>query len=177
MRTSIHIDGGYVEKIVSGRLDYRKFPQAVLKAVGGGHLVRTYYYDCVPQYESNKQKFMDALSFLPNFCVRYGYLDTHVGGGGVAISTQKMTDVQIALDIVRAAQSGIEQVVVVCGDMDIVPALEWARELFVEVVLVHGNGFGESHGISQTLKDATDRRVMWGPGIWEECRWKNEENM
>jgi uncharacterized LabA/DUF88 family protein len=171
MKSCLFIDGGYMEKISTGKLNYRALPGVLLKAAGGGNLLRTYYYDCVPQeYESNKQKFLDALAYIPNFIIRYGYLDKHIERGEEKF-TQKMTDVQIALDIFRAAKAGVERVIVVTGDMDLVPALEAARKEFCEVVLVHNNG------ITRELQNAVDRRVIFTAALQEECRWKNGEGM
>jgi uncharacterized LabA/DUF88 family protein len=170
VKTVLFVDGGYVEKISQARLDYRKLPGALLKAVGGGHLLRTYYYDCVPgQYESNKQKFLDALTYIPNFVVRYGHLEKHVGKDGEEVFTQKMTDVQLALDVLKAAQNGVERVIVMTGDMDFVPVFEAAREVMCEVVLVSGTG------VTPMLAGSVDRKVTFGGVLQEECRWKNGE--
>lgn len=158
MKTAIFIDAGYLQKAVAARIDYR-----ALALTLGGLDCRVFYYDCMPITGGEaKEGFLNALEAIPGFVIRLGVL-REVGEpkhfGDTSHVVQKMVDVEIALDMVEAAQRGVEKLVLISGDCDLVPAVQRARERYAWVTLVHS----AANGIDRTLWNAVDDRVQMTP--------------
>ena len=157
-KLAIFIDVGYLGKLCtknfrfgsgSGFLDYEKFVQWVSSS---SELLRAYYYDCLPYQSANptpkerkmlsrKQKFFHTLEKIPRFCVRQGrlvfrgYDDTKKK----PVFFQKRVDLRLGLDLGSLVSTGkIDEVAIVAGDSDFIPAMEFAKKEGVVVQLVHG---------------------------------------
>lgn len=157
MRTAIFIDGGYLQKVVPTKVDYQ-----ALRRELGGEQARMFFYDCLPEEANGKRDFLHALKCM-GVTVRLGELE-EIGPpkyfGDHSNIVQKGVDVQMALDVVEAAQQGMERIVVITGDADLVPAILKARDLMAWVVLVH-NTF-----VAKSLWACVDERVQmdW---VWQ----------
>lgn len=145
-RTIVFIDGAYLSKILEGdfnsiRIDLHHFAN---KICNGGEMLRCYYYTCKPHLsdpptkeELEKlmatEKFVKALEMLPNFKVRLGHL---IYEQTKREYIQKQVDVQMAVDMVTLVDR-MDRAIVVTGDLDFVPAIEYIRERGVQVELFY----------------------------------------
>ena len=162
MKRILLIDNAYLEHIASMRLDYRKVAEHF-------EVEQTIVYDCV-QDGSTKARFIDALRYLPGFTVKLGKIQEHPSGSyhttnpGVYVPpVQKMVDVMLALDIVKASQR-FDNVIVLTGDCDFVPAFQEAQNNLCMVTLVHMDK------VDQELVMAANQTVLFGLKIQEKCR-------
>lgn len=143
-KTSIFIDGGYLNRILKNNfnavvIDYRKLSEFISKSLELNNL-RTYYYTCMPirrkgNYVDGKryikmQKFLGNLRRLPRFEVKLGKLQL-VGGQ----FKQKMVDVLMSIDIIKKSfGKEVKQIILIAGDADFVPAIKTAKD---QDVIVH----------------------------------------
>lgn len=155
-RIAIFIDGGYLGKLCkehfkirrSDRVNYEKFVQWIS---GSSEILRTYYYDCLPYQSANpkqkerkmlsdKQRFFFSLEKIPRFCVRQGKLVFRgYDSKKKPIFIQKRIDLRLGLDLGSLVSAGkIEEVAIVAGDSDFIPAVEFAKREGVVVRLIHG---------------------------------------
>lgn len=155
-RTAIFIDGGYIGKLCkehfkigrSDRVNYGKFVQWIS---GSSEILRAYYYDCLP-YQSakptqkeramlaKKQRFFFSLEKLSRFCVRQGKLVFRgYDDKKKPLFIQKRVDLRLGLDLGSLVSMGkVEEVAIVAGDSDFIPAVDFAKEKGVIVRLIHG---------------------------------------
>jgi uncharacterized LabA/DUF88 family protein len=149
---AVFIDGGHLTEVLKRlggpRIDYHKFAERVC---GEGDLLRAYYYDCLP-YQSeeptpeertrvgNKMRFFSALRRGPRFTVREGRLEYRGRNDkGEAIFVQKRVDLQMGVDFTRlVSKRVVDTLIIVTGDSDFIPAVEFAQEQGVIVRLIHG---------------------------------------
>lgn len=156
-RIAIFIDGGYFGKLCtehfgigggSTSVNYQKFVEWISD---GSEILRSYYYDCLPYQSakptkkeremlSKKQKFLFALDKIPRFCVRQGKLVFRgYDSKRKPIFFQKRVDLRLGLDLGSLVSTGkVEEVALVAGDSDFIPAVEFAKEKGVVTLLVHG---------------------------------------
>ncbi len=136
-RTSIFIDGGYLNKILKNKfsrakIDYEKLCNLICNKLALIRL-RTYFYHCMPivrkgnnhdiKMQADMQKFLQKLKRLPRFEVKLGRLQ-NIGGR----FKQKMVDILMSLDIADMCfDSQIEHAVLIAGDSDFVPAIKKAK--------------------------------------------------
>ena len=160
MKRILLIDNGYLDKLMHFRLDYRKIadhfqcPQCIV-------------YDCVNP-DSTRARFIDALRYLPGFTVKLGKLQQPPHSNGDYVPpVQKMVDVMLALDIVKASNR-FDNVIVLTGDLDFVPAFDAARENMCEVTLVHINR------VDQELLMAASSVVMFDLKLQEKCKMEGK---
>ena len=167
----VYIDGQYVRSELrqadqSDEFDTRK-PASLVQnqRIGGATLVvsRVFYYDAIDEkaqeeeQEQQKQYFA-RLRRLP---------DTHVVLGEVRRTRkreQKGVDVQMAVDALRAATSGvIRAIALVTGDADFAPLARAIREAGPHVLVM---AFERS--LSQSLASEADRVDFYDfpPGDW-----------
>lgn len=112
-KVAVFIDGGYLDHLRDhrrvGRLDLEKL---VHSAVGGGELLRAYYYACMPfQGEppteeersryAKKYQFLSVVRRLPRFEVRLGKIQ-RIGDD----VRQKRVDILLAIELVSLAWKG-----------------------------------------------------------------------
>lgn len=157
----VFIDGGYLRDILRNNfnhsfIDYLKFCQIICQDLGLDRL-RTYYYTCLPFVRKNNSndmwklsksdKFISKLKRLPRFEVKLGKLQL-IGGG----FKQKMVDVLMSLDIVEMCfDKKINEVIIVAGDADFVPAIKKAKNCGAIVHL-----FYHSKSVHNELLDNVD---------------------
>ena len=119
------------------------FKNVLTQAVSGRQLVRALAYGITTE-EAHEEDFHDALSGQ-GFEVKTKPLQTFVGG-----QKKGDWDVGIATDILRL-EPKIDVAVLVCGDGDFVPMVEFAQEKGLRVEVM---GFRES--TSKSLIDVCD---------------------
>ncbi len=155
-RIAIFIDGGYIYKLCkehfkiskSDRVNYEKFVEWISNS---SEIFRSYYYDCLPyqpakpnkierERMSNKQRFFFSLEKIPRFCVRQGKLVFRgYNNKNKPLFIQKRVDLRLGLDLGFLVSKGkIEEVAIVAGDSDFIPAIEFAKREGVLVRLIHG---------------------------------------
>lgn len=177
---AVFIDGGYVAKLLrkhfgEPRIDYGAFASW---CASGMTIFRTYYYDCLPHQSSEPseeererlsraQRFFVALQRLERFSVRQGRLVYRgVDDKGDPVYQQKRVDLQLGLDIASVVSRGVvRMIVLVSGDSDLIPALQFAQQEAVLVRLVHG----PKSTYSQELWDIADERYEITQGVINGC--------
>lgn len=189
-RIAIFIDGGYLGKLCkehfgigggSDRINYERFVECISSS---SKILRTYYYDCLPYQSpkptqkerrmfSKKQKFFFALEKISRFCVQQGKLVFRgFDNKKKPIFFQKRVDLRLGLDLGSLVTAGkVEEVAIVAGDSDFIPAVEFAKKEGVVVRLVHGP-FGTYH---QDLWLAADERNEITQSIVNMLISKNEK--
>ena len=131
----------YSERALYGRKV--NFKNVLDQAVAKRQLVRAIAYGITTE-EAHEEEFHDALSGQ-GFEVKTKPLQTFVGG-----QKKGDWDVGIAADILRL-ETKIDVAVLVCGDGDFVPMVEFAKEKGLRVEVI---GFRES--TSKNLIDSSD---------------------
>ena len=171
-RVAVFIDGGYLDKELDSkrqgyRIDFGKLVKNIVQQTGSDkEIIRVYYYHCLPyqdnpptQEQSQKfggaQRFFRALQRTSRFEVRLGRLAYRgVDENGVAIHEQKRVDLMLGLDLMAlSAKHIIDEVILVAGDSDFVPAVNAAKKEGLVVYLVHGD---RPH---DDLLDEVDERI------------------
>jgi len=154
------------------------------------YLLRIFYYDS-PQFRGTVQlpvsgqdttfqssdAWLKALAKLERFAVRQGTLgfrgwkpkNIPIAGGAPLtdqdfspIFEQKGVDMRIGLDIANFSQTrGIDRIILVSGDQDMIPAMKQARKAALEVVSVQMPT--PSKNLHDSLKAHSDviRNVAW----------------
>ena len=167
-RVAIFIDGAYLNNVLANEFGGRRTDYGALsqRLAGEADILRSYYYDCLP-YRSNpptpeeqtrysgRRSFFDALERLPRYTVRLGRLARRgPDNEGAYTFEQKRVDIMLGVDMaLLAAKNVIQEVILVAGDSDFVPAVIAAKTEGVLVRLVHGR----SH--STDLWTESDERV------------------
>jgi uncharacterized LabA/DUF88 family protein len=153
-RLAVFIDGAYVdfmlrEEFEGVRIDHQRFAGELVPA--GSDLLRCYYYTCPPHVsdpptedERIRQQSFDRFNFalgrIPRFEVRLGKLAKRFNQDGTVRYEQKRVDALLSIDVVRlASKQQIQELVLVAGDSDFVPALQAAKDEGVLVRLYHGS--------------------------------------
>jgi uncharacterized LabA/DUF88 family protein len=161
---NIYIDAANVRKHLeevglSGGFDPRRLAELVRTDIIGGmplSAARTFFYDAVDhtmtdQSLQRQDKYFQQIELLP---------DTHIVLGSVGRAqghrTQKGVDVQLAVDALNAAWSGIvAAVAIVSGDADFVPLVDAIRGVGPHVLVM---SFESS--LSHELRQAADRVLI-----------------
>jgi uncharacterized LabA/DUF88 family protein len=193
-RLSIFIDGGYfnmVQACLGINFEFSKFTKTVLEEVSDRlnqkvELLHVFYYDSLPftspiPTEDEKvavlkrRAFFGYLRTIPGVRVREGYVSSRMVNGKPMLS-QKKVDIMLGLDIAEHSQKGLmKHLVLVSGDGDLVPAVEFASSHSVQVWLVHGpKGLigpkGNETSYSEALWTLADGRIELVPSIIEKIR-------
>lgn len=156
-RVALFIDGAYLDKILEpmrhGRkVDYHLLLANVVKKAGTDReVIRIYYYHCLPyqgspptpeqsQKISNAQGFFRALQRTSKFEVRLGRLayrgDTLEGK---PIYEQKRVDLLLGIDLtLHAVKHTVDEIFILAGDSDFIPAIVAAKSEGIVTYLVHG---------------------------------------
>ncbi len=179
-RVAIFIDGAYLDYLLrdfgNPRLDFGALAQ---RLAGDSDILRTYYYHC-PAYQSKpptdeesrryagQRQFFEQLDRLPRFEVRLGRLAFrgHDQQGRPRFE-QKRVDILLGVDMVlHAVKQAIQEVVLVAGDSDFIPAIEVAKNEGALIRLFHGESphtdlwrlADERTRIDQAFVDSVARR-------------------
>jgi uncharacterized LabA/DUF88 family protein len=176
-RVGVFIDGAYLDYVlrdleIFGKLDYRAFADALtVKA----ELFRAYYYHCLPwqspqptREESLRfaamQRFLASIERTPRFLVRQGRLAPRgFRADGSPNFQQKQVDILLATDVVLlAAKHQVDEIVLVTGDSDFLPAVRIARDEGVIVRLAHGTGTNRPHNeLWNTADERLELTAAW----------------
>lgn len=186
IRVAAFIDGGYLDSVLRNefggiKLDYETFVQElVLQIRPDAHILRTYYYDCLPYQSSpptpdearrfaKRQKFFESIDRLSRFEVRLGRLARRgPDAKGQYEFEQKMVDVLLSIDLVRIGTKGqITDAILVAGDSDFVPAVQVIKNEGIAVRLVHGN---KPHN---ELWNMVDERVKITGELVNKVMWRS----
>lgn len=157
-RITFFIDGGYLDRELDSkrqgnRIDYRKLVSVIAEKSGTDkEIVRVYYYHCLPYQDrhptaeqsekfSRAQGFFRALQRTSRFEVRIGRLAFRGNReDGTPIFEQKRVDLMLGLDLMSlAVKHMIDEVFLVAGDSDFVPAVNAVKKEGIVVYLVHGD--------------------------------------
>jgi len=157
-RVAVFVDGGYLDRELDNkrqgnRIDYGKLIDNFINKAGADReLIRVYYYHCLPyqatpptleqsQKFSSAQRFMRALQRTARFEVRLGRLAYRGNyADGTPILEQKRIDLMLGLDLMSLASKHIvDEVFLVAGDSDFVPAVSAVKKEGIVVYLVHGD--------------------------------------
>lgn len=170
------------------RLDYAAFSDKLCR-LHSSERFRTYVYDALP-YKGNppnawesslfaeKQKFKSYLDSQPSFLTRYGVcmripnkscqMKERDLGPQCEHITQKGVDVRFSIDLVSlAADKRIDKAILITGDSDFIPAIEYARNQNMKVILYYlkkGSIF-----IHRGLQYACDEQHMLTADMFSGC--------
>lgn len=177
-KVAVFIDGRYLAKVLGSfrrddgfgqrrRVEHRKLvDDIVLQSGDDKEIVRIYYYDCLP-YQSESagvdqimrmegtQRFHAALRRLPRFEVKLGRM-AYRGNDyeGRPIYEQKRVDLLLGMDLIlHSVKHTVDEVFIVTGDSDFIPAIQAAKIEGVITYLVYGGT------VYQDLFDAADERI------------------
>jgi len=168
---AIFIDSSYLIRTLklefeNAYIDYRKLALGLAQP---GEIVEIYYYSAYPYMSSqptpyelrrrgNADRLFRSLRRIPGLTIRLGRVERRIVPGSESPRfEEKRVDVTLAVDLARLAATGsISRAVLVAGDSDFVPAVESAREMGVQVELVHGDG--ERSRPHKDLYSACDQR-------------------
>ena len=166
LKVAIFLDGSnfyYALKNGFGRTDIDMAKVSSVLAAGR-ELVRTYYYNAA--YPSNhakarkQQQFFQGLRRTPYLEVRLGQLQLKEG-----VLVQKGVDVKLAVEMIDFGfRNTYDTAILVSGDSDFVPAVQFVKNLgkHVELVVVQGQP-------SWHLQDACDKTVVLEQDSLTDC--------
>ena len=155
-KTVCFIDSNYLNNSLSTifggrpRLNYNKLIDHLTNH--DQNLLRTYFYDCktymsqVPTEDemmrrTKQQKFHGYLQTLPQVECRFGRLKKSIDEQGNIHYEQKKVDVMFSIDLVKLATKHlVDRAVVVTGDLDMLPAIQVAKDEGVIVELWYARG-------------------------------------
>lgn len=181
-KSGVFIDNGYFKRLLKDKLggiraDYLSFSEKLCNdSHDGCYRFRTYYYDC-PPYQSNPpteeekerkkghDRFICKIQSLPKFEVRMGRLRRNFDRKtGKTTFGQKRVDLMIGVDMVElAAINTIDQIILVAGDDDLVPAVKVAKN-HVNITLAY-----HYSNCSDELKHSCDTLIEITPEYMQDC--------
>jgi len=160
MRVSVHIDGAYLERMLSEEhnspaIDYAKLVNKLVNTVITNsetdlYLLRAYYYHALPwigrtptdqeeEMWEKKKGFFTRLQHLPRFDVHLGRTQRILNEDGSVTFQQKGVDVMLASHMVELSIRGfVRHIILLAPDGDYVPAVRMVKEHGVIVHLAHG---------------------------------------
>ena len=157
-RVAVFVDGGYLDRELDNkrqghRIDYDKLVDNIVAKAGDDRtIIRVYYYHCLPYQENpptqeqrdkfgRAQGFFRALQRTARFEVRLGRLAFRgTRTDGTPIFEQKKVDLMLGLDLMSlSAKHIVDEVFLVAGDSDFVPAVNAVKKEGIVVYLVHGD--------------------------------------
>lgn len=103
-------------------------------------------------YFGQQRFFSNLKSVLPDICIVLGHIQNVKG-----IYQEKGVDVRLALDLYRlACEQGVEKIILVSSDADLLPAVDLAQKVGCVVEYV-----GINHSLSQALlRNCRRKRVL-----------------
>ena len=171
-RVAVFVDGSYLDHVLEDkrqgkRIDYRKLIQNIVDKAGGEkEIIRIYYYHCLPYQDSSPtdeqkgrfskaQGFFRALQRTPRFEVRRGRLAFRgYDSEGKPIYEQKQVDLLLGVDLMlHAAKGTVDEIFLIAGDSDFVPAVRAVKTEGILVYLANGTNPHDD------LLDEADERI------------------
>lgn len=182
LKVAVFIDGGYLDRELNNKrhgrsIDYKKLVDDIVAGTPNEkEIIRVYYYHCLPyqdnpptEEQTNKfgraQSFFRALQRTSRFEVRLGRL-AYRGNkdDNTPIFEQKRVDLMLGLDLMSlSAKQKIDEVFLIAGDSDFVPAGSAVKKEGLVVYLVHGE---KPH---DDLLDEVDERISITQELVEGC--------
>ncbi len=181
MRVSVHIDGAYLERMLSEEhnspaIDYAKLVNKLVNTVITNsetdlYLLRAYYYHALPwigrtptdqeeEMWEKKKGFFTRLQHLPRFDVHLGRTQRILNEDGSVTFQQKGVDVMLASHMVELATLRfVRHIILLAPDGDYVPAVRIVKEHAVIVHLAHGQKPPPS---AELIKIADERIELTG---------------
>lgn len=175
-RLSIFIDGGHynaIQKYYKTNFDFTLFIEQVRTCLnnqaGQFELLHIFYYDCLPYTNGAStpeerealtkcRSYFNFLRAQPAVRVREGVLVKHIQSNGEITLQQKRVDLLLGLDIAEECNKQLmSHMVLVSGDADLIPAVEYASHKGVQVWLFHAPR--TSNSCADTLWSAADGRI------------------
>jgi len=184
-KVAVFVDGRYLARVLMDhyrgednfarrrRVEHRKLiNDLVAKAGADRDIMRIYYYDCLP-YQNEEptydqimrlegtQRFHAALRRLPRFEVRLGRVAYRGSDAeGRPIYEQKRVDLLLGMDLImHSVKRTIDEVFLITGDSDFIPAIQTVKAEGIVTYLVYG---GTAY---QDLLDTADERIEITPDI------------
>jgi len=177
-RVAVFVDGSYLDHVLDEqrqgrRVSYEKLVEAIVGRAGKDReIIRVYYYHCLPyqgnpateeqrQRFSRAQGFFRALQRTPRFEVRRGRLSYRgLDSEGKPIFEQKQVDLLLGVDLMLHATKGnVDEIFLIAGDSDFIPAIRAVKSEGILVYLVHG---AKPH---DDLLDEADERIQITPEL------------
>jgi uncharacterized LabA/DUF88 family protein len=169
-RTAILIDSGYLLHVLRDELDGARVRlEKLFGLLGNGkQVIERRYYTCLPYLSSpptRDQRASWSRTHVWMTSIHEGGIKIRLGqlvargrfGSGVPKLVEKQTDVLLATDIAELVLTGaVDQIVLVTGDSDLLPAIRLAQRYGVPVRLVYGRD-SVSH---QLLADCDEHREL-----------------
>lgn len=159
-KAAVLIDNSYLQKEVidnlNGRngkfqLNYKEFSDNLCREIDAVRF-RTYIYDV--SLESNRN-FLTSLNLLDRFEIRMGKLQENDKG-----FRQKQVDIMLAIDMIKLAlKNKIQHIILITGDSDFVPAVQYVKE---EGVMVHLRHAEKTYSKELSLTCDTSRQLSRG---------------
>jgi uncharacterized LabA/DUF88 family protein len=172
---AVFIDGSNLYKALfsafgNSYLDYEAF---VRKLLGDRKLLRTYYYNALPNQSADplayqsRQRFIEALRHIPYFQVVLGRIEYREQNGN-KVPQEKGVDIRIAVDMLDLAfKKAYNTAILVSGDSDFDRAIEVVKAMgfHVENVRVEGQN-------SKLLDQCCDKTTILDTVFLDGC-WRN----
>jgi len=171
-KVTVFVDGAYLDHVLEDKRQGKRVNFSILirnivaKAGLDREITRIYYYHCLPYQHtphredeskrfSKAQGFFRALQRTPRFEVRLGRLAYRGDdSAGKPIYEQKQVDLLLGIDLMlQATKRTADEVFIIAGDSDFVPAIRSVKSEGVIVYLVHG---ANPH---DDLLDEADERI------------------
>jgi len=172
---SYFIDGQYytnLQRDLGVFFDLRRFlvesqEWLVGKTSQSLELVHSLYYDALPPLENGNREFyqkrlgyFNFLKTIPGVRVREGRVVRNRDSSGNVWYQQKQVDLLLGLDIAEECSKGfLTHLVLVAGDSDFCPAVEFASKRGVQTLLVHGLKGAPNSNYSDQLWTLADQRL------------------
>ncbi|ATZ61153.2 MAG: NYN domain-containing protein [Methanosarcinales archaeon Met12] len=171
-RVYVFVDGnnfyhGLKHNVGFTDIDFYKFGLKLAKLKPKRELIRVYYYNAPHKQDSSKrykdqQRFFNAVKRTPYTELKLGRL---VPRGNTFI--EKGVDIQIAVDMARFAVNNVYDVgILVSGDGDFAPAVEFAKSTFGK----HIEHAYFATGKSRHLQDVCDDFILLDKDLMERVR-------
>jgi uncharacterized LabA/DUF88 family protein len=165
----VFIDHGYLHQVLKNDfagtpIDFKDFSEELCKDCNCDW-IGTWFYDGKPHQDMNSSKseratygehikFLKSIELIPSFKLRLGKT-VPVDNNGVRTFKQKGVDMMLGLDMVVMAMAPVrtlDRILLITGDADILPAVEYVRETPVEITLCVSMGAKKNY--ADSLKDA-----------------------
>lgn len=147
---SVFVDGSYLAKVTEAlgkNIDLEKLFDKICEP--DFRRKRTYYFDALPwkskestpeernRFDS-KQRFLDAIKFIPRTEVRLGRVQVRWSSDGKPFFIQKLVDVLLSLSMAELAwKKDVKYFILIAGDSDFVPAVQAVKNAGGTVKVVY----------------------------------------
>jgi uncharacterized LabA/DUF88 family protein len=179
-KIAVLIDGAYFDKIRfhdhgNAKIDVEKLANEMSC---GKNLTNIFYYHCLPYQSSpptlqerssfsSKQKFFASISTIPLLTLRQGNIALVSSCiCGKQDLRQKRVDSMICVDIASLSlKKKVENISILTGDSDFIPAIELAKSEGVTTILWHGDVRNKDSAPSRDLMNIVNLPLFLSPAI------------